>query len=204
MLRSGLLLFALVFCLVGAAQAKEYQFTFVTMDIPDSCHFMPREGAIFVQDDNNHFFTLDIKPVDAATDPAAYAATLAANQNGGAVRAADGAWSFNVTGRSVPYAVTVLADADHMITMYTDMRRAQWPEDLKTALNSAKGKDPAVDALLRRIIAVPESRLFLRIGILNGHGTLVPTLNRANELRLRLHGGRLLTQPSGHCKIVMP
>lgn len=77
MLRSGLLLFALVFCLVGAAQAKEYQFTFVTMDIPDSCHFMPREGAIFVQDDNNHFFTLDIKPVDAATDPAAYAATLA-------------------------------------------------------------------------------------------------------------------------------
>lgn len=154
MLRSGLLLFVLVFCLVGAAQAKEYQFTFVTMDIPDSCHFMPREGAIFVQDDNNHFFTLDIKPVDAATDPAAYAATLAANQNGGAVRAADGAWSFDVTGRSVPYAVTVLADADHMITMYTDMRRAQWPEDLKTALNSAKGKDPAVDALLRRIIAV--------------------------------------------------
>jgi hypothetical protein len=154
MFRSAFLFFVLLCCLAGTAQAREYQFAFVTMDIPDSCHFMPREGAIFVQDDHNHFFTLDIKPLEAGTDPATHAAALAAQQGGGPVRAADEAWSFTVTGRSVPYAVTVLADSSHLVTMYTDLQRAGWPEDLKSALASVKGKDPTVEALLRRMLAI--------------------------------------------------
>jgi hypothetical protein len=44
----------------------------------------------------------------------------------------------------------------------------------------------------------------LRTGILKDYDTLVPALNSANKLRLRLHGGRLFTQPPGYCKVEMP
>ncbi len=36
------------------------------------------------------------------------------------------------------------------------------------------------------------------------YGTLVSVLDSANNLRLRLHSGRLFTQPPGHFKIEMP
>jgi hypothetical protein len=40
--------------------------------------------------------------------------------------------------------------------------------------------------------------------ILKGYGTLISALNSANKLRLRLHGGRLLTQPLRHLNLEMP
>ncbi|CAI3233403.1 hypothetical protein DWUX_1355 [Desulfovibrio diazotrophicus] len=36
------------------------------------------------------------------------------------------------------------------------------------------------------------------------YNTPILALNRANTSRLRLNGGRLLTQPPGHCNVAMP
>ncbi|MEG6503380.1 MULTISPECIES: hypothetical protein [unclassified Desulfovibrio] len=151
-----------VFCLLALcltvfaapAAAKTYDLAFISADIPDACHFMTRDGAVFVLDDEDHFFTLNIVERDKSVSLEEYAQKLSRSINGGPVsKAGEDAWTFLVKVAVVPFNVLVMGNDEHVAELFTDQNRAEWPKDIKSALDSIKGKTPALDSLLQKLLA---------------------------------------------------
>lgn len=147
----------LVLCLTvfaAPAAAKTYDLAFISADIPDACHFMTRDGAVFVVDDEDHFFTINVVERDKNTSLEEYAQKLSRSINGGPVsKAGEDAWTFIVKVAVVPFDVLVMGDDEHVVELFTDQNRADWPKDIKGALDSIKGKTPALDSLVQRVLA---------------------------------------------------
>ena len=136
------------------AAAKTYDLAFISADIPDACHFMTRDGAVFVVDDEDHFFTINVVERDKNTSLEEYAQKLSRSINGGPVsKAGEDAWTFIVKVAVVPFDVLVMGDDEHVVELFTDQNRADWPKDIKGALDSIKGKTPALDSLVQRVLA---------------------------------------------------
>lgn len=136
------------------AAAKTYDLAFISVDIPDACHFMTRDGAVFVVDDEDHFFTINVVERDKNTSLEEYAQKLSRSINGGPVsKAGEDAWTFIVKVAVVPFDVLVMGDDEHVVELFTDQNRADWPKDIKGALDSIKGKTPALDSLVQRVLA---------------------------------------------------
>ena len=144
----------LALCLTVFAAAKTYDLAFISADIPDACHFMTRDGAVFVVDDEDHFFTINVVERDKNTSLEEYAQKLSRSINGGPVsKAGEDAWTFIVKVAVVPFDVLVMGDDEHVVELFTDQNRADWPKDIKGALDSIKGKTPALDSLVQRVLA---------------------------------------------------
>ena len=45
-----------------------------------------------------------------------------------------------------------MADESHVVELFTDLNKAQWPEDIGSAYASVKGKTPELAPLLHRIL----------------------------------------------------
>ena len=134
------------------ATAKSYDLEFVTADIPDSCNFMTRDGAIFVVDENDHFFTLNIVERDKASSLEDYAKNLSKSINGGSVsKVGEDGWGFFVKIAMVPFNVLVMANDSHVVELFTDENRAEWPEDISSAFNSMQSKKPELAPLLHKV-----------------------------------------------------
>ena len=148
-------LLALCLILVATpAAAKNYDLAFINIDIPDTCHFTTRDGAVFVVDDADHFFTLNVIPRDKNVSLEEYAQKLSGTINGGPVSKADeNTWTFIVKVAVVPFDVFVMGDDEHVVELFTDQNRAEWADDIKSALESIKGKTPALDSLLQKLLA---------------------------------------------------
>ena len=146
-----LLALSLPFFAVHAA-AKNYDLTFVTADIPDSCNFMTRDGALFVVDEEDHFFTLNIVDRDKNVSLEEYAQKLSQSLKGGpASKVGEDGWGFLVKVAVVPFDVLVMADDKHVIELFTDVDRGEWPDDIKNAFHSMKSKTPELAPLLHKI-----------------------------------------------------
>lgn len=147
----------LALCLIIAAApaaAKTYDLAFISVDIPDSCHFMTRDGAVFVVDEADHFFTINVVARDKNVSLEDYAQKLSGTLNGGPVsKAGENAWAFIVKVAVVPFDVLVMGDDEHVVELFTDLNRAEWGDDIKGALESIKGKSPALDSLLQKVLA---------------------------------------------------
>lgn len=135
------------------ASAKTYDLTLVTADIPDSCNFMTRDGALFVVDEEDHFFTLNIVDRDKNISLEEYAQKLSQSLKGGPIsKVGEDGWGFLVKIAVVPFDVLVMADDKHVIELFTDVNRAEWPEDITRAFNSIKSKTPELAPLLHKIL----------------------------------------------------
>ena len=146
-----LLALSLPFFAVHAA-AKNYDLTFVTADIPDSCNFMTRDGALFVVDEEDHFFTLNIVDREKNVSLEEYAQKLSQSLKGGPVsKVGEDGWGFLVKVAVVPFDVLVMADDKHVIELFTDVDRGEWPDDIKNAFHSMKSKTPELAPLLHKI-----------------------------------------------------
>ena len=148
------LLLALSLAFVAApAHAKPYDLAFVTADIPDSCNFMTRDGALFVLDDEDHFFTINV--TDRARDVSLkeYAENLSRSIKGGPVsQVGEDGYGFTVKIAMVPFDVLVMADEAHVVELFTDLNKAEWPEDISSAYASVKSKTPELAPLLHKIL----------------------------------------------------
>ncbi|OXS28090.1 MAG: hypothetical protein BCS36_01835 [Desulfovibrio sp. MES5] len=148
------LLLALSLPLIAVhASAKSYELAFVTADIPDSCNFMTRDGALFVLDDEDHFFTVNV--TDRAKDVSLqqHAENLSRSLKGGPIsKVGDDGWGFTVKIAMVPFDVLVMADEKHVVELFTDLNKAEWPEDIGSAYASVKGKTPELAPLLHKIL----------------------------------------------------
>ena len=109
---------------------------------------------MFVVDDEDHFFTINVVERDKNTSLEEYAQKLSRSINGGPVsKAGEDAWTFIVKVAVVPFDVLVMGDDEHVVELFTDQNRADWPKDIKGALDSIKGKTPALDSLVQRVLA---------------------------------------------------
>ena len=149
------LLLALSLAFVAApAHAKPYELAFVTADIPDSCNFMTRDGALFVLDDEDHFFTVNVTDRVKDVSLQQHAENLSRSLKGGPVtQVGEDGYGFTVKIAMVPFDVLVMADESHVVELFTDLNKAQWPEDISSAYASVKGKTPELAPLLHKILS---------------------------------------------------
>ena len=135
------------------AQAKPYDLAFVTVDVPDSCHFMTRDGALFVLDDEDHFFTINVTERAGNVSVKEYAENLSRSLKGGPVsQVGEDRYGFTVKIAMVPFDVLVMADESHVVELFTDQNRAEWPKDIGSAYASVKGKTSELAPLLHKIL----------------------------------------------------
>lgn len=148
------LLLALCLTFIAApAHAKPYDLAFVTADIPDSCNFMTRDGALFVLDDEDHFFTVNVTDRAKGVSLQQHAEDLSRSLKGGPIsKVGDDGYAFTVKIAMVPFDVLVMADEKHVVELFTDLNRAEWPEDISNAYASVKGKTPDLAPLLHKIL----------------------------------------------------
>ncbi|MDD4701506.1 MAG: hypothetical protein PHI96_04740 [Desulfovibrio sp.] len=139
------------------AAAKNYDLAFVTIDIPDSCNFTTRDGAVFVVNETDHFFTLNVVERNKDISLEEYAKNLSKSISGQPVgKVGEDGWGFFVKIAMVPFNVLVMENDSHVMELFTDQNRADWPEDIKTAFTSLQSKRPELAPLLHKLLTTQQ------------------------------------------------
>ena len=140
--------------LSGSAVAAEKKFNHYSMDLPNKCSALEKEGIVTVTCGQDSFFSIGIfsRAETGNLSARQFAEKQSARLKGTAPAKADdgGGWTFQAMSGRVKTHADVSTEGDLTMLFISDVSDADWPEPLQKAYDSLRGADDAADALIQK------------------------------------------------------
>ena len=144
----------LVLGLCGSAVAAEKKFNHYSIDLPNKCTALEKEGIVTVSCGQDSFFSIGIftKAETGGLTAKQFAEKHSARLKGTAPAKADdgGGWTFQAKSGKVKTHADVSSEGDLTMLFVSDVSDTDWPEALQRAYDSLRGADDAADSLIQK------------------------------------------------------
>ena len=144
----------LVLGLCGSAVAAEKKFNHYSIDLPNKCTALEKEGIVTVSCGQDSFFSIGIftKAETGGLTAKQFAEKHSARLKGTAPAKADdgGGWTFQAKSGKVKTHADVSSEGELTMLFVSDVSDTDWPEALQRAYDSLRGADDAADALIQK------------------------------------------------------